>query len=1079
MICPNCNCELVDGTAVCPYCGTPLAAPAPSATATATMPAIQSAPPAAPAPSPAYRAEDIPVSAAPQPAARGAHEQVSQVSQSPEPPFAYGREEAAESPASPARDPYEDYYRQAPARPSAQAYREPAPQPARDPYEDYYRPTPGRGGQGPAARDPYGEPAASGESDAYAYGKNAYADTSRDPYEDYYRQSQTPARPSAPSYREPAPQPARDPCNDYRDAGRADDADGRGQRGQREESREDVRAEGRDARRRQKLNAKAAKARKRRERAAEKAGKKKGMKRLLPTEDYPGTLVLRADKCTQDALGYELLREDGTVKLQQGVYSRVVEFQDASFQAARESEQREIYENWSELLNTFDNTVHLQVKILCRVIDRDAFREDTFLPPVEGDYAGNRFRRDINQIIESKVAETQQNVERRRLFIVTVEAPTREQASPLLARATEQVMRSLKNMGVNSEEIRGNVLLRIIDSITNPRDPRGFVSFDDLKVTDEHGVSAIQLGYTTKDLVAPADLTKIDDTHISWNGVTGQALYLQKWAGSVRSDMISSLAELPINQVITLDMTSWEQSRAIETIESMNTDLKVQKSDYVLKHSQTMYITDEMLPTNLQDAMENARDLRDDLVSRDQKMWSLTCTTMTWADSLEDCDENSGAIQDVFRRFTCRAVPLVKLQRQGFAAMLPTGRCDIPYVRNLTTAPLAALVPFTSVELMERGGMWMGQNQTSKNFIFYNRRDAVAPNGFILGKPGRGKSVTAKNTILWTLLTDPTAEVIVLDPEREYINVAREMDGEVVQISGDSHTYINPFDLEIVEGEQPLAMKVDAIMSMVEMMAKNLSPMQKTLVDRCVSRIYDRYFATHDQRDIPTLIDFYNMLNQQPEPEGRMLAVTIERYVTGQASLFNHPTNVNTHKRFVVYDIRDCADNMKGLALLILLDQTWNRIVRNRERHVRTWVFIDEMQLLFENDYAISYFDQLWTRSRKYGAIPTGITQNIERIINNEKSRLMLANSDFLVLLGQSASDAAALGEVIKLSERQVAMMRNAGPGEGLLVAGGKIIPFENRIPTDSAIYRMVTTKLDDLIQYSNEDGRGDGARRG
>ena len=1067
MICPNCNCELVDGTAVCPYCGTPLAAP--TADATASMPAVQQAPaPGAPAPS--YRVEDIPVPETAQPAAPGYGTQGTAASTEP---AAYSREETAASSPAPSRDPYADYYSQASAAPSAPAYREPvsqpAPQPTRDAYADYYRSSPAptaaaayRESAPQPARDPY----ADYYSQAPAHGGQA---DHRDPYGDYAAPGERRARDE-----HAAAAPARDPYDDYRDAPRADDRD---RRGRGEESREDIRAEGRDARRQQKLNAKAAKARKRRERAAEKAGKKKGMKRLLPTEDYPGTLVLRADKCTQDALGYELLCEDGTVKLQQGVYSRVVEFQDASFQAARESEQRDIYENWSELLNTFDNTVHLQVKILCRIIDRDAFRADTFLPPVEGDYAGNRFRRDINQIIESKVAETQQNVERRRLFIVTVEAPTREQASPQLARATEQVMRSLKNMGISSEEVRGNELLRIIDSITNPRDPRGFVSFDDLKVTDDRGTSAIQLGYTTKDLVAPADLTKVDDTHISWNGVTGQALYLQKWAGSVRSDMISSLAELPINQVITLDMTSWEQSRAIETIESMNTDLKVQKSDYVLKHSQTMYITDEMLPTNLQDAMENARDLRDDLVSRDQKMWSLTCTTMTWADSLEECDENSGAIQDVFRRFTCRAVPLVKLQRQGFAAMLPTGRCDIPYVRNLTTAPLAALVPFTSVELMERGGMWMGQNQTSKNFIFYNRRDAVAPNGFILGKPGRGKSVTAKNTILWTLLTDPTAEVIVLDPEREYINVAREMDGEVVQISGDSHTYINPFDLELVEGEQPLAMKVDAIMSMVEMMAKNLSPMQKTLVDRCVSRIYDRYFATHDQRDIPTLIDFYNMLNQQPEPEGRMLAVTIERYVTGQASLFNHPTNVNTHKRFVVYDIRDCADNMKGLALLILLDQTWNRIVRNRERHVRTWVFIDEMQLLFEND-AISYFDQLWTRSRKYGAIPTGITQNIERIINNEKSRLMLANSDFLVLLGQSASDAAALGEVIKLSERQVAMMRNAGPGEGLLVAGGKIIPFENRIPTDSAIYRMVTTKLDDLIQYSNEDGRA-GARRG
>ena len=1079
MICPNCKCELVDGTAVCPYCGTPTAAapapaptPAMSAEATVSMPPVQQAAPAyqpAPAPAPGYRPEEVPVPPAP------TRDPYDAYTQAPS-------HRPAETP-TPQRDPYGAYAQGAPT-PAPGPFDgtgypgRPDPQPTRDPYADYAAPRAER--QAPA-RDPYDDYAAAPSGQGGAYGGHTPSAPARDPYEDYH---------SKPEQRREGQVPARDPYDDYADGPAADayahrDEDrghghrrDRGERG-REESRDEIRAEGRDARRQQKLNAKAAKARKRRERAAEKRGKKKGMQRLLPTEDYPGTLVLRADKCTQDALGYDLLCEDGTVKLQTGVYSRVVEFQDASFQAARESEQREIYENWSELLNTFDNTIHLQVKILCRVIDREAFRADTFLPPVEGDYAGNRFRRDINQIIESKVAETQQNVERRRLFIVTVEAPTREQASPQLARATEQVMRSLKNMGISSEEVRGNELLRIINSITNPHDPRGFVSFDDLKVTDDRGVSAIQLGYTTKDLVAPADLTKVDDTHISWNGVVGQALYLQKWAGSVRSDMISSLAELPINQVITLDMSSWEQTQAVETIESVNTDLKVQKSDYVLKHSQTMYITDEMLPTNLQDAMENARDLRDDLVSRDQKMWSLTCTTMTWGDSIEACDENSGSIQDVFRRFTCRAVPLVKLQRQGFASMLPTGRCDIPYVRNLTTAPLAALVPFTSVELMERGGMWMGQNQTSKNFIFYNRRDAVAPNGFILGKPGRGKSVTAKNTILWTLLTDPTAEVIVLDPEREYINVAREMDGEVVQISGDSHTYINPFDLELVEGEQPLAMKVDAIMSMVEMMAKNLSPMQKTLVDRCVSRIYDRYFSTHDQRDIPTLIDFYNMLNQQPEPEGRMLAVTIERYVTGQASLFNHPTNVNTHKRFVVYDIRDCADNMKGLALLILLDQTWNRIVRNRERHVRTWVFIDEMQLLFENDYAISYFDQLWTRSRKYGAIPTGITQNIERIINNEKSRLMLANSDFLVLLGQSASDAAALGEVIKLSERQVAMMRNAGPGEGLLVAGGKIIPFENRIPTDSAIYRMVTTKLDDLIQYSNEGGAPAGAPRG
>lgn len=852
-----------------------------------------------------------------------------------------------------------------------------------------------------------------------------------------------------------------------------------------EQARTPTREERRAAKARQKEAIALAKAEKRRRAAAEKASakaarararreKRGGRRRLrrLPCADYPGTLVLRDDKCSQDALGYEMLHEDGTIRVEEGLYSRVIEFQDANFQAARKEEQDEIYEMFSELYGVFDDSVHVQTKLLCRTVDEDAFKKDMFLPMEEGDDAGNRLRREINSIIEGKVAETQQNVSRTRLLVLSVEQPTLAKAVPQLARRCEEAARQLKNMGVSSHVLNGNELLAVINSITNPHDARDHQpSFADLRVADPRGRSALSFGYSTKDLVAPPDITRIDSTHLSWGGTVGQALYVQKWAGSVRGDMLSSLAELPINQMITLDAQCWDEGKATDTVEGMVTDFKVQKSDYVLKHSQTMYITDEMLPTNLQDAMETAAEYRNDIVHLDQKMWSLTFTVLTWADSVEECDRNAEAIKDVFKRFTYRAAPLVRLQGQGFAAALPTGRCDIPYVRTLTTAPLAALVPFTSVELSEPGGMWMGQNQTSKNFIFYDRKDAVSPNGFILGKPGRGKSVIAKNTILWTLLTDPDAEVVVLDPEREYTSLVEELGGERVVVSGDSGTHVNPFDLEVAQGESPLAMKTDAIISIVEMMAKNLTELQKSLVDRAVSRIYDRYFETRDRADFPTLTDFYQELNEQPEEQGRILAATIERYVNGQAALFNHRTNVNTSKRFVVYDIRDCADNMKGLSLLILLDATWQRIVRNRERGVRTWVFIDEMQLLFENDYAINYFDQLWSRSRKYGAIPTGITQNIERVVNNEKTRLMLANSDFLVLLGQSSSDAAALGEVVKLSERQVATIRNSGPGEGLLVAGGKIIPFTNVIPRDSAIYRIVTTKIDDLNAYREEEG--------
>lgn len=837
-------------------------------------------------------------------------------------------------------------------------------------------------------------------------------------------------------------------------------------------SRENGAANPRAAAKERRASAKAAKARARRER---KASRRRKLGGKLPTASYPGTLVLRADKSSQDALGYDLLHEDGTFRVGEGRYSRVVEFQDASFQAARIEDQREIYNMLSDLYSTFDDSVHLQVKILCRMLNEAEFKADMYLPFVDGDDRGNEVRKEINSIIDSKFAETQQFVDRRRLLVIEVDQPTLSKAVPALARHCEEAMRQLRNIGVSAKVLSGNELLRVMDSVTNPDDSRSCTpTFDDLKVTNGRGASAISLGYSTKDLVAPPDVTTIDETHISWGGCYGQSLYIPKYASSIRSDMVSSLAELPINQVITIDIQCWEHTKAIETVESTVTDLKVQKSDYVLKHSQTMYITDEMLPTNLQDAIANVSDLRDDLVTRDQKMWAVTVCILTWSDSLEGCDANAESIKDIFRRYTFRAEALPMLQRQGFAAAMPTGRCDIPYVRNMTTAPLAALVPFTSVELIEPGGMFMGQNQTSKNFIFYDRKNAVSPNGFIVGKPGRGKSVTAKNTIMWTLLTDPEAEVVVLDPEREYVNIASEFDGEIVRIAGDSQTYINPFDLEVAEGEAPLAMKTDAIISMVEMMAKDLTELQKSLIDRSVSRVYDRYFETHDPADFPTLSDFYAELRDQPEKDASILATTIERYVLGQASMFNHKTNVNTSKRFVIYDIRDCADNLKPLALLILLDATWQRIVRNRERGTRTWFFVDEMQLLFDNDYAVEYFDQLWTRSRKYGAIPTGITQNVERLVNNDRSRLMLANSDFLVLLGQSASDAAALGEVIKLSERQVATIRNAGPGEGLLVAGGKIIAFSNIIPSDTNIYRMVTTKIDDINAYRAEADDGE-----
>ena len=769
--------------------------------------------------------------------------------------------------------------------------------------------------------------------------------------------------------------------------------------------------------------------------------------------------ITRKPKSACDALGYEKMYSNGTCLVEEGVYSRLVEFDDANFQAARQSDQDDFFNRYAALLDSFDTDVRMQVILLMHVIDGEQFRDEMYMPLVDGDEQGNVFRREINDMIESRINETRQNIRRRRFLVLTVTAPTMAKAEPPLARACEIAIAQLKMLDVASRVLNGASRLEIMNCITNPKDGAKKIDYREL---------AALPGLTTHDLVAPSHFSRDADpsTACSWGDVHGQALYMQKWSTTIRAEMLSKIAELPINCAITIDYQAWDQVRAKEAVETHLTDAKVQKSEYVQRHSSRMLITDEMLPSDLRDAIENAELLRGDLFDRQQKYWSTSFSVLTWGPTPEDRDAYAEEIKSVVKGFNCRLAPLVGLQLQGFQAALGVGSVRLPteYRFNMCTAPCAALMPFTSVELMEPGGMYMGQNRVSKNFIFYDRKNSVAPNGFILGKPGRGKSVTAKKTIINVLLSDPDADVIVIDPEREYVSLARDFGGEIVRVGASSDTYINPFDLEVEDGEsQPLAMKTDGVISMVEQMAKNLTELQKTLVDRSVSIAYEKFFETKNPADIPTFADFHGILKEQPESAGKELAATIERYITGQANLFAHRTNVNTSSRFVVYDVLDLSDNLKSLALLILLDATWQRIVANRSKHVRTWLFIDEMQLLLSNDYAVDYFDMLWTRSRKYGAIPTGITQNIERLLNIEKTRLMVANSDYLVLLGQSQTDAIALGGVLALSDDQIGYIRNSGVGEGLLVANGKIIPYEDRIPEDTQLYRVTTTKIDDL----------------
>lgn len=785
-------------------------------------------------------------------------------------------------------------------------------------------------------------------------------------------------------------------------------------------------------------------------------------RKVLPTESYPGALVLRAARSAQDALGYEALREDGIIYIGNDQYSRVIEFGDLSFQTVRQSEQDHIHEMYRSALNEFDPSTKVQIKLVCRVVDRDEFLSSMKLDLVEGDERGNVYRREWNEIIEKKVTDTRQNVVRRRLMVLTVTEESLERAQTSLAHAVEVALRNLQDMGVpDIHTLSGDDLLEVVDSITNPSDGRGLVSFADLKVQDDRGRGAVQLGYTTKDLVAPPDITRLDPTHISWGEQVGQALYVQKWGRSIRSDMLAMLTELPVNQVITIDVRPWDPNDAIELVESVGTDLTAQKSNYIRDHSQQMFVTDEMLPAPLNDALSNVQSLRGDILDADEAMFTVGISILTWAESVEECDEAAKQISERVRRFSYRISPLKNLQGQGFAAALPTGRFDIPYSRTMTSSPLACLIPFISVEIFDPNGMYMGQDRTSKNFVCYDRTTAIAPNGLILGMPGRGKSVAAKLQILWTKLKYHDAPTYIVDPEGEYGAVVEEVNGLEVTVGAGSCAHFNPLDIVLEDSESAaLELKSDMIISAVEMMSGEITSKQKSLVDRCVGVIYERYLQTRDPQDMPILSDLYEALRAQPEEEAHDLATTIERFVVGQAATFNHRTNVDLANPLISFNIRDNGTNMRPVAELFVLEFIWQRAVQNRSLGLRTWIFIDEFHLLLNNPSSAAYFVSLWARARKYGAIPTAITQNVSTFGDPDRPELMtiFKNTDLFILLGQAPEDAKLLASALGLSGDHVNYLTKANEGCGIILASTRLVEFENRLP-EGRILSLLNTK--------------------
>lgn len=768
-----------------------------------------------------------------------------------------------------------------------------------------------------------------------------------------------------------------------------------------------------------------------------------------------------APKTTQQFLGYQLMMEDGLCQVEPELFSRTIKFSDINYEAARRDDQIDIFTRYCELLNYCDSSIHMQFTIINRSIDKDVFRATMLIPPAEDTL--DPYRREINEMLMDKALEGQNSMIREKYLTFSTTAPSMSAAVPALARLETDFAENLRSLGCDTISLSGVQRLGLIHNLFYPNEQFSF-QYSDL----------VSTGLTTKSAVAPTSLDFRDRAHFGFGDHLGQVLVLQKMPTEMTDRLVSTLTELPMNMIITLHISNVDQAEALEYV---RTQIAGMEAEITRKQSKAVAMEQNpalAVPMETRRSYEDAQKLLDNLENKNQHMFKVTVLVYTYADTEDALKENVFQLMAIARKINVKLSALEYRQREGLNSTLPLGKNHVAVERTLTTATTAIFVPFTTMELYQPGGIYYGLNAKSHNLIFFNRENLNVASGMILGSPGSGKSMAAKREIISVLLSDPNADVLVIDPEREYTPLANGFGGQIVHVSAGSKDHLNPMDItmDYSDEDDPLVLKQEFILDICELLIggkQGLSGGQRSIIGRACKLSYQRYFNHPKPENIPTLQDFYDQVKDQPEQDAQRLALDLELYIKGGLSVFAHPTNVDANNRFVVYDVKDLGKQLRTFGMTVVLDQIWNRITANRDAGKRTWLYIDEFQLLLCNGATSTYFFELWTRARKWGAIPTGITQNVETLLLSDDARRMLSNSEFIMMLRQATSDRTELAGLLNISSQQLKYVTNSGPGQGLLFAGKSIIPFIDHFPKDTQLYRMMTTKIDEVSHHESE----------
>ena len=758
----------------------------------------------------------------------------------------------------------------------------------------------------------------------------------------------------------------------------------------------------------------------------------------------------------QDSIQFERMFPDGICRVEGNFYSKTIEFQDINYHLSQSEDKDAIFDGWCEFLNYFDASVRFQFSFVNSSANKETYRERIVIP-LRGD-ADDSLRVEYSQMLQNQLERGNNGLVKSKYLTFGIEAESYKTAKPRLERLELDILNNFRKLSVKAEPLDGKARLALMHGIFHIDGQEQF-KFDWKQLAPS--------GMSVKDFIAPSSFAFASSRHFRMGAKYGSVSFLNIIAPELNDRLLADFLEMDSSLVIGMHVKPIDQMSAIKTVKRKLTELNATKIQEQKKAVRAGYDMD-ILPSDLSTYGSEAQKLLQELQSRNERMFLLTFTVLNTANSLQKLENTVLQAKGIAQKHNCQLVPLDFQQENALMSLLPLGLNRIEIQRGLTTSSLAIFVPFTTQELFQRGAgaFYCGVNALSGNLIMVDRLRQKNPNGLILGVPGSGKSFSAKREMFSVyLLTND--DIIICDPEAEYWPLVKRLHGQVIKISPTSKQYVNPMDLNLdySDDDNPLSLKVDFILSFCDIVVgakEGLKPVEKTIIDRCVRLVYRNYLADPRPENMPILQDLYNCLRAQDEKEAQFLATALEIYVTGSLNVFNHRTNVDIDNRVVCYDIKELGKQLKQLGMLVVQDQVWNRVTRNREAGRTTRYYVDEFHLLLRGELA-SWSVEIWKRFRKWGGVPTGITQNVKDLLASPEIENILENSDYICMLNQAPGDRQILAKKLNISPHQLSYVTQANEGEGLLFYGNVIVPFVDRFPKDTEMYRLMTTKPNEM----------------